>query len=186
MGCNLSVEDSPDFSSTVCFLGLDGSGKSEIVYNLVNTEPSKKYVPVSTAGVEYHELPIGSTYLKIYDCGGMGKYRELWPQFIRQSDGVVFVIDRSDKERMSRVREEIEEVMGLCNALSLPLLIFANKSDIDSTLKTQEINQITRASTARIEYTIKECSAKTGDGLSSGRDWLLQHLKPRSQPTQVN
>ena len=184
MGCNLSVEADIDVSNVVTFVGLDGSGKSEIIFSLVNKDPNKKYIPISTAGLEYHELSMGSTYLKIYDCGGTGRYRDLWDQFIRQSDGVVFVIDKTDLDRMGRVREEIESVITICNSFSIPLLIFAHKTDLNSTLTKLDIESITRINIARIQYNIIESSTKNGNGLIAGRDWILQNLKPKTKLTQ--
>ena len=93
MGCNISVEQLMDTLFIVTFIGLDNSGKSNIVHKLVSTDGSE-YVPVPTAGCEFYNL--SSSGLKIVDMGGIGKYRDQWPSYIKQSDGVVFVIDKSD------------------------------------------------------------------------------------------
>lgn len=176
MGCNMSVDVKGENYFTVTFVGLDNAGKSHIVHKLVNTE-GQDYKSLSTAGCDYKELNMGSTYIRIYDCGGLGKYRELWSTYIRQSDGVVFVIDKSDHVRMSRVREEIQDVMQLCNSLNLPLLILANKTDKDKQLRIDDIASITQAPQARITYSIKECCAVTGEGLNAGRDWIMQSME---------
>ena len=178
MGCSLSVEDQENSSCTVCFLGLDSSGKSHIVHKLVSTDGSE-YVPISTAGAEFYDIP--SSSLRIFDVGGLGKYRDMWPSFIRQSDGVVFVIDKSDHGRLSRVREEIKEVLTECSRLSIPILILANKSDKEKQLKEEDIRSITQVADFHVDYTIKETCALTGEGITSGRDWMLQHMKPRTQ-----
>lgn len=180
MGCSLSVEDQDNTACTVCFLGLDNAGKSQIVHRIVSTDGSE-YVPISTAGAEFYDLSESS--LRIYDVGGLGKYRDMWPSFIKQSDGVVFVIDKSDHQRMSRVREEIKDVLTECQRLSIPILILANKCDKDKELKDIDISSITQVTDFHVEYAIKQCSGLTGDGIASGRDWMLQHMKPRNQKT---
>lgn len=178
MGCTSSVASYGGNCQTICFIGLDNSGKSRIIHELTN--PGKPYVSIPTAGADYHELLLGSSYLRIFDMGGIGKYRELWPQFIEQSDGVVFVIDKTDYKRMSRVREEIGEIYTLCKSLQLPLLILANKMDENKELKVSDITSITQVTQAHVEYAVKECSAKTGEGLIDARDWLIQKMKSKT------
>lgn len=180
MGCGLSVENDQGFNRTVAFIGLDNSGKSRIVYNLVNTDQSQEYVPICTAGAAFYEIQMGGSSFRIYDVGGLGRYREQWPYYISQSDAVCFVIDKSDKDRLGRVREEITEVLKLCAQKSLPLLILSNKTDLDKEITISDIQSITQVGASRIEYTIKECCAVTGDGINAGREWLMSHIKPKS------
>ncbi|EAY02313.1 small GTP-binding protein, putative [Trichomonas vaginalis G3] len=178
MGCHSSIEGTTVKASTVCFLGLDGSGKSHIVHRILHGD-STDYIPISTPASEYYEIP--EYDLRLFDVGGLGKYRELWLQIIKQCDGVVFVIDKSDHTRMSRVREEISEVLTECANLSIPILILANKCDLDKTLNENDISSITQISQYHVEYAIKECSAVSGDGIISGRDWILQHIKAKNE-----
>lgn len=185
MGCHISVEASQVFNRTVTLVGLDGAGKSAIAFRMVTSDSGQKYVPISTAGVAYWELPMGGSTFRIYDCGGLGRYRYEWPYYMKQSDAVVFVIDRSDKERMGRVREEIAEVIKECASLQIPLLVLVNKVDLKSKLTVQDIATITKLNEARLQDSvIKECSAETGDGIVGARDWLLQHIKPKVRNVQ--
>jgi GTPase SAR1 family protein len=138
MGSEISVEARQSFNRTVAFVGLDGAGKSSIAFQMVTSDKTNKHVPFSTPGVEYWELPMGGSSFRIYDCGRMGRYREQWTYFIKQSDGVSFVIDRTDKERMGRVRQEIADVITLCAAQKIPLLILVNKTDIKPKLTIRD------------------------------------------------
>lgn len=178
MGCSSSQQESTKNASTICFLGLDGAGKSHIVHRILNND-SKDYIPISTPASEYYEIP--EYNLRLFDVGGLGKYRELWIQIVKQSDGVVFVIDKTDHVRMSRVREEISEVLTECANLSIPILILANKCDLDKTLNENDISSITQISQFHVEYAIKDCSAVTGEGITSGRDWIMQHVKAKNE-----
>ena len=127
------------------------------------------------------ELPMGGSTFRIYDCGGMGRYRSEWAYYIEQSDAVAFVIDKTDKDRMGRVREEIADVIKQYSELQIPLLILVNKSDMRSKLSTTDIATITKISEARLDYIIRECSAESGEGIISARDWLLAHIKPKTR-----
>ena len=178
MGCNASSPES-NHVRTITIVGLEGSGKSNITFHLVATNATN-YVPLPTPGVDFHELQLNSSTFYIYDCGGISRYRTQWPYYISMSDGVVFVIDRTDKERMGRVQEEIANVLEQCQEMQIPLLILINKSDVTTSLTTEDFLKITKADMYDVEYEIKECSAKTGDGIQEGRDWLLQHIHPRN------
>ena len=179
MGCQISIDTETNSVRTIAIVGLDGSGKSSIAHQMMAHDGSENFIPIPTAAVDFQEQSLGASVFRIYDCGGFGRYRSQWSYFINESDGVVFVIDRSDKARMSCVREEISEVISQCQQLGIPLLILVNKTDIDSPLNVDDIRSITNINGSGIDYTIKECSAKTGDGIISGRDWLLQHIKPK-------
>ena len=181
MGCGTSVEQSQSFTRTITFLGLDNSGKSSIVHEIVNSESSHEdYIPIPTAGVDFHEITLSASKFRIYDCGGIGRYRDQWPFFIKLADAVAFVIDRTDKKRMGVVRDEIKSVITQCQSQQIPLLIFINKSDKKSSLHENDFKMITKINEFKVEYLIKECSAKSGEGIMAGRDWLLQHIKPRA------
>lgn len=48
-----------------------------------------------------------------YHCAHfVGKYRDLWEHYFLDSDSIVFVIDSSDKIRISVAREELETLLG--------------------------------------------------------------------------
>ncbi|OHT07310.1 ADP-ribosylation factor-like protein 6 [Tritrichomonas foetus] len=184
MGCGNSVEQSQSFTRTVTFVGLDGAGKSSIVRHIVNSEQSSstndEFIPIPTAAVDFYEISLSASKFRIYDCGGLGRYRDQWPFYIKQADAVAFVIDRTDKNRMSVVREEIKGVLNQCQQQNIPILIFINKSDKKSSLNDTDFKMITKINEFKVEYMLKDCIGKSGEGIIAGRDWLLQHIKPRA------
>jgi small GTP-binding protein len=185
MGNQISVDSQIAATRTIALVGLDGSGKSSIAFQMVTSHSSEEYVPVPTSGVSFLQASIGGQTFRIYDCGGFGRYRIDWPYYIEQSDAVAFVIDRTDKERMGRVREEIAMVIAKCRRLSIPLLVLVNKTDIASKLTVADFTKITLINESQITYAIKECCGKTGNGVATARDWLLEKIKPRSATLPV-
>jgi small GTP-binding protein len=153
---------------------------------MVRADASEEdHVPVPTAGVSFLQASMGGQTFRIYDCGGIGRYRSEWPYYIEQSDAVAFVIDRTDRERMGRVREEIATIIVRCKKLSIPLLVLVNKTDLQSKLTVADFTKITLVNEAQITYAVKECSGRTGDGVATARDWLLEKIKPRSAARPV-
>lgn len=183
MGCNPSAEQSQSLAPKIAFLGLDASGKSTIVHHIISNSMTEEYVPVSTANVEFFESFHNSVKFQIYDCGGFGRYREQWLFYVKQSNAVCFVIDKSDKERMSVVREEIRPILIECKNKEIPILILINKSDKRSNLTIDDFKLITNIIEYNVNYTIKECSGLSGDGIMPALDWLLQQ---RADPLDNN
>ena len=43
---------------------------------------------------------------------GQGRYRSFWEHYYKETQGIIFVIDSSDKLRMSVVKNELEQMLG--------------------------------------------------------------------------
>lgn len=180
MGCNATAEQSHYVSRTIAFLGLDGSGKSSIIHQMINTNTSEEYIPIPTAGADYYETSLNASKFCIYDCGGNGRYRDGWEFYIKNSDAVCFVIDRTDKKRMSVVRDEIQIIFQICQTQNIPILILINKIDKKSSLSINDFELITQVKNYKLEYEMKECSALDQEGIDAAKAWLLQTVKTRT------
>ena len=65
----------------------------------------------------------------VYDISGQGRYRDNWSFFYPDVDGILFVVDCADKDRLPLVVEVLEEMArhpGLAGR-KIPFLICANK-----------------------------------------------------------
>ncbi|MFX0092680.1 MAG: ADP-ribosylation factor-like protein [Candidatus Hodarchaeota archaeon] len=119
---------------TVCFLGLDGSGKSSIVWSL-RGENELENRP-RTFGVNM--LSIDGLNLNIIDCSGLRVFRKvLWPQVIRLSDLVVFVIDASAREKVEEAREALDIIYDYLGYR--PILFLSSKNDKVNTMSPETI-----------------------------------------------
>lgn len=72
---------------------------------------------------------------------GAGRYRNLWEHHFRSCQGIVFVIDSSDRMRLVVVREELAILLGHPDIVAqrIPLLMFANKMDSAEALSSVKI-----------------------------------------------
>ena len=62
------------------------------------------------------------------------------------------------------------------------LLIFANKQDLPNALSPEEISEhlnLGSAQYANRHWEIQSCSARTGDGLVKGIDWMVDDVASR-------
>lgn len=124
----------------------------------------------------------------VWDVGGQDKIRPLWRHYFQNTQGVIFVVDSGDRERLSLVKEELEKMLAEDELRSAALLVLANKQDLPYALSKNEIVErlgllslmttATNSCKSR-SWHIQGTCATSGEGLYEGFDWLLQTLKRR-------
>lgn len=118
----------------------------------------------------------------MWDVGGQKTLRSYWRNYFEETDGVIWVVDSSDRRRLRDCKEEFGKLLGQEKLAGATLLVLANKQDLDGSLSAAEIStalELGGASTAKRHWRIESCSAVTGDGLVSGVDWLVSDISSR-------
>ena len=75
----------------------------------------------------------------MWDIGGQKAIRPYWKNYYDNVDGMVFVVDSSDEERLKECVDELQALMGEEGLSKVPLLVFANKQDLTFALEPEEI-----------------------------------------------
>ncbi|KAI8802398.1 ADP-ribosylation factor family-domain-containing protein [Cladochytrium replicatum] len=168
----------------VIILGLDNAGKTTLLEKIksiflnVAGIPPDKIVP--TVGLNLANVDIGGVRLKFWDLGGQRELRSIWDKYYSECHGIVFVIDATDPERLDEVQEAFETVITNDSVEGVPVLMLANKQDVESALKVHEIkekfNKIAVKLGAR-DSKVLPVSALTGSGVREAVDWLLLRLQ---------
>lgn len=72
---------------------------------------------------------------------GAGRYRSLWEHHFKPCQGIVFVIDSSDRMRLVVVKDELEILLQHpdISHRKVPILFFANKMDCADALSSVKI-----------------------------------------------
>ncbi|KAM9783221.1 ADP-ribosylation factor-like 4aa [Neosynchiropus ocellatus] len=191
MGNGLSEKSSclssvPFFQSFhIAILGLDSAGKTTVLYRLqfnefVNTVPTKGFnaekVKVSLSGhrtVTFH----------FWDVGGQEKLRPLWKSYTRGADGIIFVVDSVDAERMEEAKTELHKIAKISENQGVPVLVVANKQDLRHSLGLDEMEKLLalKELSPATPWHLQPTCAIIGDGLREGVDRLhemiLKHRK---------
>jgi GTPase SAR1 family protein len=63
----------------------------------------------------------------VWDIGGQKAIRPYWKNYYENTDGLVFVVDSSDEERINECIEELNSLLVEENLAKVPLLVYANK-----------------------------------------------------------
>jgi ADP-ribosylation factor protein 6 len=62
--------------------------------------------------------------------GGQDKIRPLWRHYYTGTQGLIFVVDSQDRDRIEEARQELAKIMNDREMKDCLLLIFANKQDL--------------------------------------------------------
>lgn len=85
--------------------------------------PPRKGFNVET--VEYKNISF-----TVWDVGGQDKIRPLWRHYFQNTQGIIFVVDSNDRDRIVEAREELQRMLNEDELRDANLLVFANKQDL--------------------------------------------------------
>lgn len=172
----------------VLLLGLDNAGKSTLLYKLKhNTCVST--VPTIGFNVEMLEARKNrrKIAITIWDVGGQGNMRDHWPNFYQNAGAIVFVVDSADQERLNEAQRELERTLRNDELRGRPLILLANKQDVDGALNVTEMKD--RFNMRKIcqerDCFVQPCSASTGFGVEEAFKRVVQVVKLPSEPGAV-
>lgn len=159
----------------VLFLGLDNAGKTTILKQLTDEDIT---MVSPTQGFHIRSLIHRGFKLNVWDIGGQRKIRPYWRNYFEAIDALVYVVDSADKDRLIDSRDELSFLLEEEKMVGVPMLVLANKQDMQHALPTHKIAESLGLALRRErEWQIYNCSAKNGDGLQESMAWILQQLK---------
>lgn len=157
---------------SIVIVGLDGAGKTTVLYNLQFGEEIENTVP--TLGFNVENLQVNKAKFKAWDLGGQHRLRELWHYYYEEIDGIVFVIDSVDKDRFPEARDELHKILRNPKLSELPVLILANKQDISMAAgKTEIVEALGYGMFAKDNIHVVECSARFNQRVNLAFEWLV-------------
>ncbi|KAB2617792.1 ADP-ribosylation factor 2-like [Pyrus ussuriensis x Pyrus communis] len=120
----------------ILMAGLDAAGKTTILYKLklgevVSTIPA---IGFNVETVEYKNVSF-----TVWDVGGQDKIRPLWRHYFQKTQGLIFVLDSNDRDRVSEARDELHRMLSEDELRDATLLVFANKQDLPNAMNVSEI-----------------------------------------------
>ena len=162
----------------VRMFGLDDSGKTTILY-LLKLDEKVATLPTIGYNVEVIDKDSWPKSLSIWDVGRQEKIRTLWVLYFSNTNGIIWVYDISNNQRIEESQKELKKILDDPQIdKNIPLLIFANKSDLNDNGNKPEnfLNGLEDYLNMR-PYFVKECHANDLESYKEGIDWLYSILQ---------
>ncbi len=160
-------------NARILMVGLDGSGKTTVLYQIKFGEPVSS---IPTIGFNFENIEFDKLKMSIWDVGGQTKLRPMWKHYYTGCQGLIFLIDSSDKNRIQLAKDELDKILSNEQMEKIPVLIFANKQDLNIMSVKEVINDMDLSSIRGNPWHCQGCSALTGNGLVEGFKWLQQKI----------
>lgn len=160
-------------------VGLDCAGKTTILYKLKQDET---VTTIPTLGFNVEEVRFKNIRFTVWDMGGQEKTRPLWRHyhFTAGTDGLIFVVDSSDKCRVDQAKKELHHILPNEELQNAVILILANKQDLPDAMTTQELTQELSLNDIKDRlWFIQSTCATQSTGLFEGLDWMATELRKK-------
>lgn len=131
-----------------------------------------------TSGFNIKSIIHDGFKLNVWDIGGQKAIRPYWRNYFEGTDALVYVIDAADERRLLESGSELNLLLQEEKLAGVPLLIFANKQDLEGAMTPQKIAETLQLHLIRDRtWQIQGCSAKTGEGIQQAMEWMVRQIK---------
>lgn len=114
---------------------------------------------IPTIGFNVETVEYKNICFTVWDVGGQDKIRPLWRHYFQNTQGLIFVVDSNDRDRINEAEKELQNmVINVFNVLlrvlyvniifnqlqedelrDAVLLVFANKQDLPNAMSAAEL-----------------------------------------------
>ena len=158
----------------ILMVGLDAAGKTTILYKL---KLGEIVTTIPTIGFNVETVEYKNISFTVWDVGGQDKIRPLWRHYYQNTQGVIFVVDSNDRDRVGEARDELHRMLNEDELREAILLVFANKQDLPNAMNAAEItDKLGLHSLRNRKWYIQATCATSGEGLFEGLDWLSANI----------
>jgi small GTP-binding protein len=161
----------------ILMVGLDAAGKTTILYKL---KLGEIVTTIPTIGFNVETVEYKNIAFTVWDVGGQDKIRPLWRHYFQNTQGLIFVVDSADRERVAESAEELAKMLSEDELRDAILLVFANKQDLPNAMPASELTEKLGLNSLRgRRWYIQSTCATQGQGLYEGLDWLSNEITKR-------
>src|SRR3982751_4444907 len=109
----------------ILMVGLDAAGKTTVLYKLklgeiVTTIQTIcifffffiKQIYLMNLGFNVETVQYKNINCTVWDVGGQDKIRPLWRHYFQNTQGLIFVVDSNDRERVGEAAEELNKMLN--------------------------------------------------------------------------
>merc|ERR1712031_119021 len=161
----------------ILMVGLDAAGKTTILYKL---KLGEVVTTIPTIGFNVETVEYKNLSFTVWDVVGQDKIRPLWRHYYQGTNGLIYVVDSNDRDRVEDAREELSKMLNEDEMSNAALLVFANKQDLPNAMTAAEVTEkLGLHNMCNRQWFIQSACATTGDGLYEGLDWMSRTLSSK-------
>lgn len=161
----------------ILILGLDGAGKTTILYRL---QVGEVVTTIPTIGFNVEQVTYKNLKFQVWDLGGQTSIRPYWRCYYSNTDAIIYVVDSADRDRIGISKDELLYMLREDELQNAILVVLANKQDMPGCLSVAEVHQALGLDALKNRtFQIFKTSAKKGEGLDPAMDWLSNALQAR-------
>ncbi|MFX0060956.1 MAG: ADP-ribosylation factor-like protein [Candidatus Hermodarchaeota archaeon] len=173
----------------IAVTGLDFAGKSTILKRMILGRFIESQRATPSLDIELIEDRKTSSLFEVFDLSGQLNPRSLiWEPTVAHSEGIIFVIDSSSKDRLEEADVWFHNVLDWCK--DNPVVLFLiNKIDLPDRLSQKEITKALSLDQIpedlKDRFKVFEISAKTGVGVKESFQWFMEKVAELKTPHDV-
>ena len=179
-------QNSYDMIFKIVLIGDTSVGKTNILSKYLTDEfdPESK----ATVGVEFgtknFKIENNIVKVQIWDTAGQERYRSITTAYYRGAAAIIICCDCTNRESFDNIKNWIEEISKYTDNDSVDKIVFLNKCDLNEErcIKKEEIEQSEKENGIKI----LEVSAKTGEGIDAGFEYIINKLIDKNTQKDSN
>uniref|UniRef100_A0A2H1X1X1 small monomeric GTPase n=1 Tax=Spodoptera frugiperda TaxID=7108 RepID=A0A2H1X1X1_SPOFR len=92
----------------ILILGLDGAGKTTILYKL---QVGEVVTTIPTIGFNVEQVTYKNLKFQVWDLGGQTSIRPYWRCYYGNTDAIIYVVDSADRDRIGISKDELVHML---------------------------------------------------------------------------
>ncbi|CAH3132516.1 unnamed protein product [Porites lobata] len=154
----------------ILILGLDGAGKTTILYRL---QVGEVVTTIPTIGFNVETVTYKNLKFQVWDLGGKKVlFIPYWRCYYSNTDAIIYVVDSVDKDRIGISKQELIAMLEEDELKKAILVVFANKQDMEGAMSASEVSNALGLSALKSRtWSIFKTSATKGEGLDEAMEW---------------
>ena len=165
-----------DYIFKLVLIGDTCVGKSCILVRFSDDIFDDNYVTTIGVDFRFKTMAIKNKIVKIqiWDTAGQERYRSITTAYYRGAAAIIICCDCTNRESFDNIKNWIEEISKYTDNDSVDKIVFLNKCDLNEErcIKKEEIEQSEKENGIKI----LEVSAKTGEGIDAGFEYIINKL----------
>ncbi|MHA2251889.1 MAG: ADP-ribosylation factor-like protein [Candidatus Kariarchaeaceae archaeon] len=155
----------------ILVVGLSGAGKSTLIEFLDQGSVSSiKRTP--TLAFSFHKINFGRLEIILIDVPGQQAYWKQWQKYLKDLDGMIFVVDSTQFKSIVTVGQLFHQTM-VYETSNVPVLFLANKQDLESALSADAIMRLLSFQDLQRVTKAFDVSVLSGTGVYDAFKWLI-------------